>query len=436
VVADLLHNKTLSRAEVEARISEHFRAVSTSLPFWKRVKTLEFWEGDLPRTSTRKVKRREVMSELQRRRRSEPATLTEGPHRNTGWFLDVVAAASGRPRADVHMRSRVDQLGFDSLTYTELAAGIETAGVTLPENIDFTGAQDVAALYEMVTGGRTPAGPTKRRRRELGEVLTEGDFDIPDPVAKAGKKVLGVAQRLFYKRLLTTEVKGASHVPQHTHFLVAANHASHLDMGVVKVALGDAGRDLASLAAADYFFSNKLRRAYFANFTNLVPMERSGSIRKSMEVAERVLRRGRSMVVFPEGTRSLTGEMADFLPSLGYLALRAEVGIVPAHVGGTHEAMPKGAALPRKRELTVSFGPFLSIELLKEITAGLPQQEGWRLIAALTQRIVENLRDGVATRLDTRVVRAAWNGQELGTLAPPRKLTALPGGAAPGRKFR
>jgi len=167
-----------------------------------------------------------------------------------------------------------------------------------------------------------------------------------------------------------------------------------------------------------------------------VPMERSGSIRKSMEVAERVLRRGRSMVVFPEGTRSLTGEMADFLPSLGYLALRAEVGIVPAHVGGTHEAMPKGAALPRKRELTVSFGPFLSIELLKEITAGLPQQEGWRLIAALTQRIVENLRDGVATRLDTRVVRAAWNGQELGTLAPPRKLTALPGGAAPGRKFR
>jgi long-chain acyl-CoA synthetase len=429
VVPNMERDVTLSRAEVEARITEHFRAVSTSLPFWKRVKTLEFWEGDLPRTSTRKVKRREVMSELQRRRRSEPSALTEGPHRNTGWFLDVVAAASGRPRTDVHMRSRVDQLGFDSLTYTELAAGIEAAGVTLPENTDFTGAQDVAALYEIVTGGRATAGPTKRRRRELGEVLTEGDFDIPDPVAKAGKRVLGVAQRLFYKRLLSTEVKGASHVPQHTHFLVAANHASHLDMGVVKVALGDAGRDLASLAAADYFFSNKLRRAYFANFTNLVPMERSGSIRKSMEVAERVLRRGRSMVVFPEGTRSLTGEMADFLPSLGYLALRAEVGIVPAHVGGTYEAMPKGTALPRKRELAVSFGPFLSIELLKEITAGLPQQEGWRLIAALTQRIVENLRDSIATRIEARAVRAAWNGQELGSLAPPRKLTALPGGA-------
>jgi long-chain acyl-CoA synthetase len=139
--------------------------------------------------------------------------------------------------------------------------------------------------------------------------------------------------------------------------------------------------------------------------------------------------------VFPEGTRSLTGQMADFLPSLGYLAMRAEVGILPAHVAGTYEAMPKGAALPRGRDLTVSFGPFLSVEFLQQITAGLAQQEAWRLIAALTQRIVENLRDGVTTRIDVAIVRGAWNGQALGPLVPPRKLTALPGGAGE-RKIR
>jgi long-chain acyl-CoA synthetase len=387
------------------------------------------------------VKRREVAAELQRRRRGELAVVGAGAgaggsgeaglERNTGWFLDAVATACGRPRAEVHMRSRVDQLGFDSLTYTELAAGIEAAGVSLPESIDFTGAEDVAALFEMVTGGRPPAAAgggrlAKRWRRELGEVLGEGDLEIPELAARAGKAGLGVLQRLFYQGVLKTDVKGAAHIPQHTHFLVAANHASHLDMGVVKVALGEAGRDLASLAAADYFFSNKVRRAYFANFTNLVPMERAGSIRKSMEVAERVLRRGRSMVVFPEGTRSVTGEMAEFLPSLGYLALRAEVGILPAHVGGTFESMPKGRMLPHKRALTVAFGPFLSVELLKEITADLPHQEGWRLIAALTQRVVENLRDGVSTRIDVGVVRGAWDGEKLGALVAPRRLKALP----------
>jgi long-chain acyl-CoA synthetase len=188
-------------------------------------------------------------------------------------------------------------------------------------------------------------------------------------------------------------------------------------MGAIKVALGDAGKDLASMAAADYFFRNRYRRAYFKHFTNLVPMERSGSIRKSMDTAESVLRRGRSMVVFPEGTRSTTGDMADFLPSLGYLAMRAEVGILPAHVAGTFDALPKGAAIPRSRELTVSFGPFLSHEWLAAVTQGLTAQEAWRLVAAFVQRVVENLRDGVATALDVDATRGAWDGRILGPIA-------------------
>jgi long-chain acyl-CoA synthetase len=420
---------------VVASIQEHFRAVSITLPFWKRVKTVEIWQGELPRTSTglKKVKRREVSTELQKRQRPSETTTGEDSRGEVaaGWFLDVVAGACGKPRADVHMRSRVDQLGFDSLTYTELAAALESAGVALPENVDFTGAQDVAGLYDLVARGRPPVAQkagTGKWRRELGDVLTEGDVHVPDPVARAAKRGLGVMQRLFYQKLLATEVRGTSHVPRHTHFLVAANHASHLDMGVVKVALGEAGRDLASLAAADYFFSDKLRRAYFANFTNLVPMERAGSIRKSLEVAEGVLRRGRSMVVFPEGTRSVTGALADFLPSLGYLALRAEVGILPAYIGGTFESMPKGTAIPRKRALSVSFGPFLSIELLREIASGLPQQEGWRLCATVTQRLVENLRDGVTARVDATLIRAAWDGERLGDITARRRLVALPGG--------
>jgi long-chain acyl-CoA synthetase len=232
--------------------------------------------------------------------------------------------------------------------------------------------------------------------------------------------------------VLETKVKGKTHIPQHTSFIVAANHSSHLDMGAIKVALGDAGKDLASMAAADYFFRNRYRRAYFKHFTNLVPMERSGSIRKSMDTTHEVLRRGRSMVVFPEGTRSVTGELAEFLPSLGYLALRAEVGILPAHIAGSFQALPKGTAIPRARELTVSFGPFLSFDWLTTLTKGLSAQESWRLVAAFTQRVVENLRDGVATALDADAARDAWDGRALGPIAvrarSPRRrvLRSLP----------
>jgi len=121
--------------------------------------------------------------------------------------------------------------------------------------------------------------------------------------------------------------------------------------------------------------------------------------------------------------------MADFLPSLGYLALRAEVGLLPAFISGTYESLPKGAAVPKSRDLGVAFGPFISHERLKELTDGLPQQEAWRLVAAYAQRIIENLRDGVPHALDIAGARAAWDGHKLGEIADRRARAAGEGDA-------
>jgi long-chain acyl-CoA synthetase len=431
VVPDLAHDPSLPLAEVKQKIEAHFRNVSASLPFWKRVRTLEFWEGELPRTSSRKVRRRDVTAELRLRydRRQTDKTVDEvarNAESGHSWFLEIVADACGKPYSAVHMASALDELGFDSLTYNELAAGIENAGVHVPEGTVFANARTVAEAYDLVMGRRhTPA--IERHEGKKPEDNEADDIRLPAPVASLGKRGLARAQRWFYTRALNTKVRGEAYIPQHTNFIVAANHSSHLDMGALKVALGDAGHELASLAAADYFFKNKWRRAYFKNLTNLVPMERSGSIRKSLGIAVRVLRGGKSLLLFPEGTRSRTGVMSDFLPSLGYLALHAEVGILPAHLAGTHDALPVGASIPKHRDLGVSFGPFLTIDFLREITAGMSHQESWRLCSALTQRIVENLRDGVTPRFDRESVRAAWDGERLGSLAPPPfRLRARP----------
>ena len=422
VVPNHDHEPGLSHAEVQAKIEAHFRQVAAGLPFWKRVRTLEFWDGELPRTSSRKVKRREVAEELRRRHQKARAdgpqdADTHASEAGVGWFLEIVADACGKAPYEIHMHSRIDELGFDSLTFTEFGAALEAAGIHVPEGVVFASAPDVAALYDLAMGKRHALEKREPRRRDSFQHHQEGDIKLPAPLQRLGKRGLAAAQKLFYTRGLQTKVRGQGHIPQHTHFIVAANHSSHLDMGAVKVALGAAGRDLASLAAADYFFSNRWRRAYFANLTNLVPMERTGSVRKSMDIAEAVLRRGRSLMLFPEGTRARSGVMTDFLPSLGYLALRAEVGILPAYIRGTHESLPVGATIPRRRDIEVHFGPFLTIDFLREIAQGLPHQERWRLCSALTQRIVEDLRDGISTRFDVASVRAAWKDGALGPIA-------------------
>jgi long-chain acyl-CoA synthetase len=439
VVANLEHEPALSRAEVVAKVDEHFRAVSSGLPFWKRVKIVEHWETDLPKTAKRSIKRREIVTDMQRRRGEGAGGLEVKGGRaadaGAAWFLDIVATATGKPRGEVHLTTRVSALGFDSLAYNELAEGVEAAGIHVPEQVDFTSAQDVAGLLALVTQGH-PGGSAARARRarssaERDHLVRADDIQVPDSVARLGKTGIGLFQKLFFRQVLDTKVEGALHIPSHTHFVVAANHCSHLDMGAVKIALGEAGRDLASLAAADYFFSDRWRRAYFSNFTNLVPMERVGSIRKSMDIAERVLRQGRNLVVFPEGTRSTTGKMGEFLPSLGYLALKAGSGILPAHIAGTFEALPKGSAVPRSRELKVRFGPFLSLDLLLSLTRGLPQQEAWRLCSALAQRVVEHLRDGKAVALDATAIRAAWDGSRLGPLVRTPVARRTVGGKPP-----
>ncbi len=87
---------------------------------------------------------------------------------------------------------------------------------------------------------------------------------------------------------------------------------------------------MASLAARDYFFDTPLKRAYFENFTNLIPMDRHGTLRESLRLAGEALQQGYNLLIFPEGTRSPDGQMREFKPTLGYLALTYGVDILPA----------------------------------------------------------------------------------------------------------
>ena len=214
---------------------------------------------------------------------------------------------------------------------------------------------------------------------------------MPQPFVTVGRAALSWAQRMTYERLFHTRVTGRAHLPQSRSFLVAANHASHLDMGLVKHAIGDWGPRLVALAAKDYFFEDPIKRAYFENFTNLVPMDRHGSLRESLRLASEVIKQGYILCIFPEGTRSTTGVMVDFKPSLGYLALTNKVDILPMYLEGTHDALPKGALLPQKRDIAAHLGPVISYAELKRATEGMSRAEAYREASHLAELAVRKL---------------------------------------------
>jgi long-chain acyl-CoA synthetase len=412
VVADDDYDITLSRAELRRKVEEHFREVSASLPYYKRIKVLQFTDVELPRTATRKVKRAEVtgmLEVLEADNKTETVSRGDkGVDSETRWLIGLVSNVSNRPQSEIGLNSRLADLGFDSLMFVELASTIENAGgsISAPERLNE--AQDVRELASVVS--RRPGAATGETSSMRGENRRSEDDEIhvPSIIGRAGDKAGDLLQRLFYDRFLDTHYEGRSNIPAHTNFIVAANHSSHLDMGLTKMALAEAGKDMVVLAAADYFFDTKYKRAVMENFTNLVPMERTGSLRQSLRHASSFLRRGYNALIFPEVTRSVTGEMADFKPVIGYLALHTGVGILPVYLEGTFAAMPKGSNIIKNRKVGARIGRYLEIGQLEEMTKGLARAEAYRLISARVKHEVENLRDQTRRPFDAKELRKRW----------------------------
>jgi long-chain acyl-CoA synthetase len=287
-------------------------------------------------------------------------------------------------------------------------------------------------MRELSNAVRRQTTRKETERAPKAKASEDDEIYIPSLVRTVGNKGLDVLQRVFYEKVLHTKYEGRAHIPAHTNFIVAPNHTSHLDMGLVKMALGDAGKDMVALAAADYFFDNKYKRAYMDNFTNLVPMERSGSLRQSLRHARSFLERGFNALIFPEGTRSLTGELAEFKAIIGYLALTCKVGILPVYVYGTYEAMPKGSNLIKSREIGTRIGRYLSHEVLEEMTMGMSRAEAYRLIAAFTHHEVENLRDGTRHVFDAKGLRKQWKSERRRMTAERKEQAAMEQSAAAG----
>jgi long-chain acyl-CoA synthetase len=409
VVPNEEHDIALTRADVRQKIEEHFREVSTTLPYYKRVKLLHFTDEELPRTATRKVKRSEALKILQKIEEgvqsSKAGIGDEEIKGDAAWLRGIIASVANRSLDEVSVSSRLGDLGFDSLMFVELATAIENAGGSLKAPERLNEVHDVRELLTVVNR----SGPARKETRvRVESEKSEDEIHVPQFLRTIGTKGVDLVQRALYERLLRTKYEGQTNIPYHTSFIVAANHQSHLDMGLVKMALGDAGEDMVALAAADYFFDTKVKRAYMENFTNLVPMERSGSLRQSLRHARSFLDRGYNALIFPEGTRSMTGVMADFKPVIGYLALASRVGILPIYLRGTYEAFPKGSTLLKSRDVGAQVGRFVTYDELEEMTRGMARAEAYRLIAARLRHDIVNLRDRTNDKFDPKALREQW----------------------------
>ncbi len=164
--------------------------------------------------------------------------------------------------------------------------------------------------------------------------------------------------------------------------IFAANHSSHADTSLILHSLTDAARDRTVVAAAaDYWFKHPFLGNVVSLFLNTFPFSRTGGAQAQLHSSSQLLKGGWNLVLFPEGSRSPDGRIQEFKPGVGHLAKETGTPVVPMHIQGAHQVMPRGQRVPLPGPIRVRIG--------KPMTAG--PKEGSRDFTARVEKAVRTL---------------------------------------------
>ena len=285
----------------------------------------------------------------------------------------------------IRPESRLDtELGLDSLMRLDLLLLLEARlGHTIPDamlaNLQTVG--DVVELTQTLhpshgngsttvsslkTESATTAHAEIQRETSSHQLQQDKKVDfrqVPRWYARAFRTIIGG----IYKHYFSLECHGLENLPRGKPYIITPNHTSHLDTLTVITALGPKAHQLWTLAARDYWFANRLQGWFARNCLNALPIEREGNFAEFLQdlrVANEVMAQNNGLLVFPEGTRSLDGNLQPFKQGfLSLLIYTPGVPIIPAYIEGTYHALPKGKNLPKKHPVRIIFGEPLTFDM-------------------------------------------------------------------------
>lgn len=174
-----------------------------------------------------------------------------------------------------------------------------------------------------------------------------GEKHRANPWYWTGYSLTWILARIFFRfRVLHPErriLKGPA--------ILAMNHQSYLDPPLAGTS---SGRETYFLARKTLLDVPVLR--WLLPRLNVVPVDQEGNDRSALKALIRILKAGDATVVFPEGARTLDGELQPALPGLGFVIAKTLAPVVPMRIFGAHEALPRGGGRFRFARITIVYG--------------------------------------------------------------------------------
>ena len=345
----IVNLRELVRFEIET--------LAAQLPAHKRVLSYDISLAPLPRTTTGKLKRREIERDVLARAAAatraddrpttdeERAWLATAAHQEA---IDQIAARLARAvRPDANLEL---DLGLDSMERVELLTMLErNTGRQVSPAVRAT----MFTVRQLVDGVLAAPPVEQGQSRSDGELAWDTVLaQSPDAalVENLQRSKLLVAMTFFVVLKVTSwlarvvpgyRVSGVENLPSAGPFIISPNHQIYLDPLFVLAALPlGTLRQVFFVGAAEYFQTPL--SAWFAKLVNIVPVDPDANLVRAMQAGAAGLRLKKVLILFPEGERSIDGRLKPFRKGAAILAAHLDAPIVPAALDGLFPFWPRG----------------------------------------------------------------------------------------------
>lgn len=163
--------------------------------------------------------------------------------------------------------------------------------------------------------------------------------------------------KIFLKFFFHLQISGKKNLYKVKGAVFAVNHASYLDPLIA----GTAAPIPIYFLARKTLFDNKLFN-WWGRKVRAIPFNRDAPDSAGIKNIIRILRQGKVVLIFPEGTRTLDGRLQKPHSGVGFIALKAAVPIVPAYIKGSYNALPKDQKFIKLSKLSINIGEPISID--------------------------------------------------------------------------
>jgi long-chain acyl-CoA synthetase len=375
---DMLRQRKIVNAKEAIRFD--IEGLAPSIASTKRIGSYEIWQEDLPRTTTRKIKRFEVEKKVranQSRKSADDSELPaekpltaeesawlEQPDVQRGLTILRESARSSPPAMRPTLSLDLD-LGLDSMQRVEVLSRLEEElGGNLEES-QLTEIYTVRDLIDAVlTSAASGAGGRGSRVTFAGwkSILAE-DPDNPDVLALAHPNritdtfwylVSRVIQMVARERF-DLKVSGVENIPQSGPFIISSNHQSYIDP-LILAGLFPANVFYRAFAVgtSDIFGKGFMRK--LARSIKVVVLDPDANLVPAMRAGAFGLRHGMALVLYPEGERSIDGTPKIFKKGAAILSIHLQVPIVPVAIEGFYEVWPRKQAFQGFKPLKMIIG--------------------------------------------------------------------------------